>query len=418
MTAVRYFARDAGVGYESYAPDIVAAQREVAQSGYAPETVIDENGNVVNGGDPSDDGPIPFGKEAAPGLGAWNDFSPVAEAARRALGDAAGISVPERSFIVWVVVGYLCVLVPANWIVFRFLGRVEWAWIAAPLIAIACTVVVIQQAQLNIGFARSRNEIAVVEMQAGYSRAHVARYTAIYTSLATRYEFRLDDPGGQILPFPHVSEPAAFKLDDRWQTPGELVCRRADDTRLTGFSIGSNVTDFVHSEEMADFGGTVALHQDSDGVLRVTNGTKYAIDDCQALRGKSGVADLATIGRLEPGGTAALKFNPHDFRGNAGAGHQPQASDPSGELGIQGIVEVALEQQKLRPEEVCLLARIVDEVPGLTVTPVAGQTRQAAILVAHLDAGRLPDPARDRKPRSSDPADPNRNADDPNPGAK
>ena len=128
-----------------------------------------------------------------------------------ALEDAAGISVPERSFIVWVVVGYLCVLVPANWIVFRLLGRVEWAWIAAPLIAIACTVVVIQQAQLNIGFARSRNEIAVIEMQPGYSRVHVARYTALYTSLATRYEFRLDDPGGQILPFPRVSSPEQFE---------------------------------------------------------------------------------------------------------------------------------------------------------------------------------------------------------------
>ena len=39
-------------------------------------------------------------------------------------------------------------------------------------------------------------------MQPGYSRAHVTRYTVLYTSLATRYEFHLDDPAGQILPFP------------------------------------------------------------------------------------------------------------------------------------------------------------------------------------------------------------------------
>src|SRR5208283_3768260 len=110
-------------------------------------------------------------------------------AARMSLTNAAGINVPARSFIVWVVVGYLCVLVPANWIVFRLLGRVEWAWIAAPLIAIGCTVVVIHDAQVNIGFARSRNEIAVIEMQPGYSRVHVARYNVLYTSLSTRYEF-------------------------------------------------------------------------------------------------------------------------------------------------------------------------------------------------------------------------------------
>ena len=177
--------------------------------------------------------------------GRWNDFSPVAQAARTALRDAAGISVPERSFIVWVVVGYLCVLVPANWIVFRFLGRVEWAWIAAPLIAIACTVVVIQQAQLNIGFARSRNEIAVVEMQPGYSRVHVARYTALYTSLATRYEFHLDDPGGQILPFPAGRLSRSSSKTVAVGSPiGELVCRRGDDTQLTGFSVASNAVGF------------------------------------------------------------------------------------------------------------------------------------------------------------------------------
>ena len=107
----------------------------------------------------------------------------MAQAARTALRDAAGIRVPERSFIIWVVVGYLCVLVPANWLVFRFLGRVEWAWIAAPLIAIACTVVVIQQAQLNIGFARSRNEIAVVEMQAGlFAGPRGPLYGALYVA--------------------------------------------------------------------------------------------------------------------------------------------------------------------------------------------------------------------------------------------
>ena len=245
-------------------------------------------------------------QDVAPGLGAWNDFSPVAQAARAALKNAAGINVPERSFIVWVVVGYLCVLVPANWLIFRFLGRVEWAWIAAPLIAIGCTVVVIHLAQLNIGFARSRNEIAVIEMQPGYSRVHVARYTVLYTSLATRYEFRLDDPAGQILPFPGYDSKPEAKSNEMslFESRGELVCRRGDDTRLTGFSVASNATDYMHSEEMADFGGTVTLHQDSDGVLRVTNGTKHPLDDCQAVRGtRDGEQELAQIGRLEPGAT-------------------------------------------------------------------------------------------------------------------
>ena len=125
----------------------------------------------------------------------------MANAARKPLDDAAGIDVPERTFIVKVLVCYLCLLVPGNWLVFRLLRRVEWAWIAAPLIAIGCTVMVIYLAQLNIGFARSRNEIAVVEMQAEYPRVHVARYTVLYTSLGTRYEFTSTIP-------PHRSCPS------------------------------------------------------------------------------------------------------------------------------------------------------------------------------------------------------------------
>ena len=303
----------------------------------------------------------------------------MAQAARTALDHAASISVPERSFIVWVVVSYLCVLVPGNWLVFRLLGRVEWAWFAAPLIAIACTAVVIQQAQLNIGFARSRNEIAVIEMQPGYSRVHVARYTALYTSLATRYEFRLDDPGGQILPFPRVSAPGDFTMDV-WQSYGELVCWRGDDTQLTGFSVGSNAADFVHSEEMADFGGTVTLHDDSDGVLRVTNATTHPLEDCEAIRGsESGGAEQATIGRIEPGATPRLSFElKHGHQENAVPGDRSHGSDASGDLSVEGIAKVARERQELRPGEICLLARVADDLPGgLTVSPGTGQKRQA-----------------------------------------
>jgi hypothetical protein len=425
MTAVRYFVRDTGVEFADYGKDIKAA--EDAANGnsspynqFPPGVLITPTppGNPVAVED--DNAPPPSDKDVAPGLAAWNDFSPVANAARKALHDAAGIKVPQRSFIIWVVVGYLCVLVPANWLVFRLLGRVEWAWIAAPLIAIGCTALVVQQAQLNIGFARSRNEIAVVEMQAGYPRVHLTRYMVLYTSLATRYAFRLDDPNGQILPLPKYDARAE---DSRkpGDTDGELVCRRGDDTQLSGFKVASNANDFMHSEEMADFGGTVSVHQDSDGIWRVTNGTKYALDDCQAVRGTSdGVERIEKVGSLAPGATVALKLEEFASleRGkksdvDAGAA---QNADPSGELSIAGMVDVALQRLELRPGEICLLAHIADEVPGLTVTPESqgSQVRHATLLVAHLDAGRLPEPERDRNTKKSVEIESNRDVELPN----
>ena len=146
----------------------------------------------------------------------------------------------------------------------------------------------------------------------------------------------------------------------------------------------------------------------------MTNGTKHPLDDCRAVRGgKPGGIDLARIGRLEPGATKALEFETKLGRGgpshegpqgqdntggdDSGVGMQPNLPQvtPSGELSVKGIAEVALEHLELRDGEICLVARIVDEVPGLTVIPEAGQRRQAALLVAHLNSGKLLKPERD-----------------------
>jgi hypothetical protein len=394
MTAVRYFVRDTGVDFAHYASDMAAEKLE-QQNAFSGTSVPSSN---------TDD------RGYAPGLGAWNDYSPVAQEARMALNHASRITVPERRFILWVVLGYLCVLVPANWIVFRFLGRVEWTWIAAPLIAIACTAVVIQQAQLNIGFARSQSEIAVIEMQPGYSRVHVAHYAVLYTSLATRYEFHVADPGGQILPFPRDASPEQFKMD-QFGSIGELVCRRGDDTQLTGFNIGSNVADFVHSEEMADIGGTVTFRRDNDGTVRVTNATRYPLNHCRAVRATANGSEMATIGALAPGETKDLMFHDvhrpvtdktydHTFGDDSGVVPRKivsQLSDPAGELSVAGIEEVALNSQEFRPAEICLVARIEGPVPGLSVSPAAEQSRQAALLVTHFYPDQLPEPRTDRK---------------------
>jgi hypothetical protein len=411
MTGVRYFARDAGAETGRYAADVIEARQSALGSGFAQQYLSNENFPVMD-------------QKFAPGLGAWNDYNSVAQAARKALENAEGISVPDRSFIIWVVAGYVLVLVPANWLVFRLLRRVEWAWIAAPLIAIACTVVVIKQAQLNLGFGRTRNEIAVVELQPGYSRAHVARYTSLYTSLAARYEFHLDDAGGQILPFPRDASPEGYKPGP-WQSNSELICRRGEDTQLSGFRVNSNDFDYIHSEEMVDFGGSIALHRDSDGTLRVTNATKHSLEGCQVIRGgKSGVRDLARFGRLEPGATTkALSFSSDNRQGTTKVDDHPQAfgstygetpsrspeqdrakaTDLASELSLEGIEQLAVNGQELLPGEICLLARVADNVPGLTVTPEASQTREVALLVAHLDPGELPTPSADARSADTSP---------------
>ena len=77
----------------------------------------------------------------------------------------------------------------------------------------------------------------------------------------------------------------------------------------------SNAADFVHSEEMADFGGTVTLHRDSDGSIA---GDQRHDAPAGRLPGRSRRRvrrhQLARIDRLEPGATEALKFESDDRR--------------------------------------------------------------------------------------------------------
>ena len=160
---LRFFARDLGVETNYRWEEVFDETRR-----HGPHA--DQIGTIRTGVDPQPERELrapPF----AGGVGAWNDFNATASSARNALREAAGVDVPNRSFVVVCLAVYLVLLVPVNWMIFQTLGRVEWAWIAAPIIAILGTFVVVHQAQLDIGFVRSQTEIGLLELQPDHPRA-------------------------------------------------------------------------------------------------------------------------------------------------------------------------------------------------------------------------------------------------------
>ena len=58
---------------------------------------------------------------------------------------------------------------PFNWLLFKMLGRVEWAWIAAPAIALVRAACVIKLAQLDIGFAGRSEKLRCSKSHAGHA---------------------------------------------------------------------------------------------------------------------------------------------------------------------------------------------------------------------------------------------------------
>ena len=213
------------------------------------------------------------------GIGGWSDFAAVANAARSTLQDAAGITPPSGNFVLKLLAGYLFVLVPLNWAIFWMLGKVEFAWIAAPIIAVIGALVVIRMASLDIGFSRSNTQIALLEIPAEYNRGHLTEYSALYTSLSTAYRMELDGDGALALPFPSnrsktfpPSQHVPLSLD------------KASANTLSGVQIQSNTTELIHAEHLFDTGGKIRLKIDETGQMTLVNSTNLTFKNILIAR--------------------------------------------------------------------------------------------------------------------------------------
>lgn len=385
VCGLRYFSRDTGVAFPQYAADVMTAKAEEAEFG----GFVDTSGAS---------GAVP-----GAGVAAWNDFNATAKAARDSLSSSARIEIPDRMFVVWVVTAYLLVLVPGNWLVFRSLGRVEWAWAAAPVIALLCTGTVIKLARLDIGFARSLTEIAVLEIQGDYPRGHMTRYTALYTSLSTAYDLSMEDGGGQIQPFAQVATPNGFRLQlGEGYAPWEY--HHGNEVTVPGYRVHSNSTRLLHSEQMVDFEGPLALQPSSDGDYTLTNRSGLALRGAGVIRKTpNGRLQTAWLGAVAPDADVPVRFG-WALPDAAGADLWKQERDQSpvtaanaalGQLTLRPLIDLAQDAREMQPGQVRLVAWTDQEVPGLQIDPAAPQVQRATLVVANLSFGFERDPAPD-----------------------
>ncbi len=312
-STVRFLGRDLGIAGTEAKTDTVVSERVVASGmsfglDYQPDPAPSGNRNLTDtwhyGG---------FQEQPTAGVGGWNDFSAVAVAARKALRERAGIKPPSAEFVLKMLGGYLLVLVPLNWLIFRSIGKVEYAWAAAPIIAITGAIGVVRMASLDIGFVRSNTELGLLEVFADHPRAHLTQYSALYTSLSTRYQAELDNATSQALPFA-VSKSGGRSRPNQ-QPFSTVTLRRTVQNRLEDLQVQSNSTGLLHIESMLDLEGTFSR----PSVGKLTNSSMVALDAAGVIRRSNDGKrfHVAWIGELESGQTVDLHFktmtneNPH-----------------------------------------------------------------------------------------------------------
>jgi hypothetical protein len=357
--------------------------------------------------------PLPGGPGRSGGMGSWSEFGPVSSAARSALREAAGVRVPAASFVVVCLAVYLVVLVPLNWMVFHTLGHVEWAWIAAPFIALLGTLVVVRQAQLDIGFVRAQTELGVLELAGDYPRGLLSRYTALYTSLSTTYDVQFDDPWAVATPFPACRDDPTLAGQPLVAVSLALQQR----VQLQGVAISSATTRMVHSEQMVALEGPLQWRKSSQGHPQVVNRTGFDLDDCMMIRrqigGKTPLAGC-WLGRLRSGQSTTVSFRPlSDLSTSQIGGQTPYADERARaalaatppRLNIDALLKLACSWDAAGDpwygmrDEIRLLARIDRPLPGCQISPSASQIRGATLVVAHLAFGDLQTPQPDTNGR-------------------
>ncbi len=332
------------------------------------------------------------------GIGTWSNFNPVASAARDVLTDAAAVRVPGAGFVLSSVGLYLVILVPFNWMVFRTLNRVEWAWIAAPIVALLGTLVIVRQAQLDIGFVRSQTEVALLELQDDYPRGLLSRFTALYSSLSTTYDVEFDSPTAIATPFPSSTQQKAVR-ESIW----DVVFEKQNETELRGLAVSSASTKMVHSEEIFTCEGPLRLSESSRGHLQLDNRLGYDLRDVAVVRryfkGGDERYESCWLGELENGKSAVLGLQSTQFAANESpfADERMRAASENPTLvDVEGLSKIAFDfpgqedPMSNRRDEYRVVGLIDQVLPGTQVAPAASQIIGSTVMLAHLGYGPLP----------------------------
>lgn len=354
----------------------------------------------------------PFQSSRKASLGAWNPDSRVSTVAVASLQRSSGIAVPQIATVVRLLIGYLIVLVPVNWLIFRLMGRVELAWLAAPFIAILGAVVVARSVQLDVGFSRSQNNFGFIEAHQGYSRAVLSSHTSLYTSLSTNYSAVFENDEGIVVPVVHSntkkSRLSNAKLD-YWYA-------NENGAGLQSFPVLSNTTGMIQSEEVVDLGGELlATFDDIQSKVTIVNKLGITLEDVGIIGVNSaGKLSTAWVGTPSKGTSIECELETPESRDRFRSewDQRPILSKPDimkadgsiwserapeDEIYLGGLLSDITQRYPLKRGEFIALGWTNDEVAKLKIYPVAKQRKHKSLVMIHLRNEDLPKPAPDTK---------------------
>ncbi|MFO0953961.1 MAG: hypothetical protein U0835_22950 [Isosphaeraceae bacterium] len=312
----------------------------------------------------------------------WFDESSLPRYCVRRLEAASGIKIPGSGFVLKVILAYIALLVPINWLICRYvLGRREYAWIVVPLLSLGFAVGVERAAAYDAGYNSASDEIDVVEIQGGYPRAHVSRFLSLFSTGRTRFD----------ISYPNEPTSLALPLDNGRYLRGEDIdtttWRSYPTPALEGYLVQPRSLAFVRAEQMIGLDGSIRLESDDNG-RRLVNESGLELRDAQIVEGDgNGGRTITRLGTIAPAATVPVVESD-------GATTPP--ADLSKDFDPAELLKILAESHEARPENngaIRLVAWTPGTIPGQTIEPAVDRKRGFTAVVVHLAPGALPSPS-------------------------
>lgn len=329
----------------------------------------------------------PFRDPARPGeagVADWRDNARFPALARDLLEESSGIRIPSSGFVLRVILAYLIVVVPLNWLVCRFVfNRREWAWFVVPVVAFAFAIGVQRGAAYDLGFDSASDELDLLEVQGDYPRAHLTRFASIYTS----------GRGDYTISYPNNNTALALPLGTGRTIAGEdRTVTTWDSTPVPALSnliVQPRSLSLFRAEEMTNLAGSIRIEGDGTG-RKVVNGSELELRDA-VLIDVSGEGredwDERYLGTIAPGASVEI--------GEAGASKPPEKIEAGDGPDLNAFLRAVRTTWEPSPEnagEIRMVAWVARSMPGQVIEPPPDRLRGRTAVLVHLRSGPPPGP--------------------------
>ena len=221
--------------------------------------------------------------------------------AERVVRQAPGFALPSALEMFGMLIVYILVIGPVNYVALRLIGRRELAWFTIPAIVVIFAVLAYFTGFSLRGTQATLNRMTVVQVWPGQERARVDGLVGILSPRRTAYTITAD-PGLTLRPLPETDGAGGFAPMLATVEIGQGTAFMAEDVLVDASVIAGFASNgFVDGAPQVE--AAARITPDSAGTRasgRITNTTGFQLEDSAVLI-SGGVQHLGT---LEPGGSA------------------------------------------------------------------------------------------------------------------